>query len=125
MKDLKITNKETGEVVDLDSLDGKSLAKRIETASKQEIDAMYVKYSMLNKVVGKAVSLVKTRIRNDVKDTLDAGDRVMYEHIPVQNIMTQRFDEKALLNSDDLDDLQMWDYLKKKYTRITSTIKIG
>ncbi len=125
MKDLKITNKETGEVVDLDSLDGKSLAKRIETASKQEIDAMYVKYSMLNKVVGKAVSLVKTRIKNDVKDTLDAGDRMMYEHIPVQNIMTQRFDEKALLNSDDLDDLQMWDYLKKKYTRITSTIKIG
>lgn len=125
MKDLKVINKETGEVVDLDSLDGKSLAKQIETASKQEIDAMYVKYSMLNKVVGKAVSLVKTRIKNDVKDTLDAGDRVMYEHIPVQNIMTQRFDEKALLNSGDLDDLQMWDYLKKKYTRITSTIKIG
>lgn len=125
MKDLKVINKETGEVVDLDSLDGKSLAKQIETASKQEIDAMYVKYSMLNKVVGKAVSLVKTRIRNDVKDTLDAGDRVMYEHIPVQNIMTQRFDEKALLNSEDLDDLQMWDYLKKKYTRISSTIKIG
>ncbi len=125
MKDLKVINRETGEVVDLDSLDGKSLAKQIETASKQEIDAMYVKYSMLNKVVGKAVSLVKTRIKNDVKDTLDAGDRVMYEHIPVQNIMTQRFDEKALLNSEDLDDLQMWDYLKKKYTRITSTIKIG
>lgn len=125
MRELKIIDKRTGEAIDLESIDGKAISKEIAAMSKQEIDNNFARYSLIEKFAKKINSLIKTRIKNEVKDGLDAGDTVMYEHIPVKNISSVRFDEKALLEAGDPDDIMNWMDLKARYSRPTSSIRIG
>lgn len=125
MRDLKIIDKKTGEAIDLESIDGKAISKEIAEMSRQEVDNSFAKYSLVEKFAKKINSLLKTRIKNEVKDSLDAGDTVMYEHIPVKNITSMRFSVDALMDSGNLDDIQKYEDIQEKYKRPTSSIRIG
>jgi len=121
--EISILNKGTGEVVDLDTIKTK-LSKHIEELSKPDTAMWLTNYKNAKKLLSKVESLLKTKIKNETKDILEEEEFTEYEHFMVKRIFSNRFDEKALLESGDADDIEDWKRIRNKYNKPSSYIKI-
>lgn len=127
MKNLKVINKDTGEILPIAKIKKQELEEYIETLTIQERSEFLTQANLLARFAKNVEKTIKDRIKEEELD-FDETETAFYGDWRVKKIHRNFFDEKKLEEQgSDVEKkaYKIYKQLKDKYLKTTSYIKFG
>src|SRR5687768_5617558 len=115
----------TGEVLEINKLTSKNIERFLATQPDPKLSNLLSRLNFVRKIAEKVEKAAKNYIKKNKNVEFDASGEAFFEEWRIKKIVSNRFSEKACLESGNARDIADWKRLKERYTVPSETVKFG